>query len=96
MISRLFSSGSTTQLRKETIVQVDAILAELELIKKENKLLLELVSDHQLSINILIAANQVMTEDLNVIHAVLGARSSKDSRHFSFTFNVDSDDDLPN
>ena len=97
MISKLFSSGSTEQLRKDTIAQVDAILKELEHVKKENKLLTELVSDQQLTLNIIIAANQAMSEDINSIYALLGAqKSGNSSKYFKFTFNSSEDDDLPN
>ena len=98
MISRLFASGSAShediaKLRKDTCSQVDAIINELELIKKENKLLTEMVSEHQISISILITANQNMMEELQLLQNIL-LKSSGDSRRFSFTFRDESDDDL--
>jgi hypothetical protein len=100
MISKPFISGSASyndvvKLRKDTCFQVDAIINELELLKKENKLLAEMVSEHQLSINILIAANQSMMEELQLLQNIL-LKSSGDNRRFSFNFRDKNDDDLPN
>ena len=100
MISRLFASGSATaedlaKLRKDTCAQVDALIKELELIKKENKLLTEMLSEHQLSINILITANQNLMEDLGALQSLL-TKSAGGGRKFSFTFRDNKDDDLPN
>ena len=59
--------------------------------------LTELVSDQQLTLNIIIAANQAMSEDINSIYALLGAqKSGNSSKYFKFTFNSSEDDDLPN
>ncbi len=100
VISKWFTTDSASstdvdRLRKDTCAQVDAIIKELELLKKENKLLTEMVSEHQLSINILITANQNLMEDLSMLQSVL-TKSSGDSRKFSFTFRDKKDDDLPN
>ena len=100
MISKWFTSNpllrkEIEELRKDTCNQVDALVVELELLKKENKLLTEMVSEHQLSINILITANQNMLEELQLLQNIL-LKSSGDSRKFSFTFRDKNDDDLPN
>jgi len=100
MISKWFTSNpllrkEIEELRKDTYNQVSALIVELELLKKENKLLTEMVSEHQLSINILITAHQNMMEELQLLQNIL-LKSAGDSRKFSFTFRDESDDDLPN
>ena len=97
MISKIFSSGSTEEISQDTTGGIDYVLKELEIIKKENKLLTDLIGEQQIALNIIITANQVMSEDINSVYAMLGAsKAGSSSKYFQFTFNTSEDDDLPN